>query len=379
MSLSHQQESMLILTRSQVLKLLTYELGMRANRNLFQTSPNLFNQHLIPIRTVLQIPNEGATLFMPCFLSPNAMSSTIDQSTNLGIKVVSVRQDNPVKYQKDSIGATIMLFHQTTGDTACVMHASDVTAVRTACGSALAVEKILSCSEAEKKTLGIFGCGKQGQAHLFSVLRIAPHVKRVLLWNKNEERAQTLKRQLLDEFVGSDDLPFEFTDGSQHDQQTHIWRRIEIQVQTNADNAAEMSDIICCCTNASTPLFDGNKIKNGTIVTCIGSYKPNMQEVDSNLVARSKVVADLVEAVWEESGDLIIPLNEKRIQHDHIICGLSELLQYEKEEYLSKFNPQNDVIIFKSVGFAGQDIAVAREVYQSALQLKIGTEIDMNL
>ncbi|KAG2389178.1 hypothetical protein C9374_014578 [Naegleria lovaniensis] len=385
-----------ILTRSQVQSCLTYEGAMKANRTLFQSN---LNAHLLPIRTVLDIPQNGPTLFMPCFLNPenHHPSSDNHDTANLGIKIVSVRQDNPIKFSRDSITGSIMLLNECNGALECVMHAGDITAVRTACGSALCVERILNVHhhqqqhsrmvhtshdedmksyQKEFKVLGIFGCGLQGKAHLMAVLRIAREVNKVILWNPSLERALKLKNYLLNEFVSSQDLPFQFVED--HDE-TNTTRstNILVEVITNANEAVKQCDIICCCTNASQPFFSTENVKAGSILTCIGSYKPHMQEIESDLISKGKVIADLVEAVMEEAGDLIIPLKEGKISHDHVVCGLGDFLTFGQEEIVKKFNIGKDIIIYKSVGFAGQDICVARDIYERAVAMNIGTCVDM--
>ncbi|KAF0972362.1 hypothetical protein FDP41_009265 [Naegleria fowleri] len=388
-----------LLTRSQVQSCLSFEGAMKANRTLFQSSD--LNAHLIPIRTVLDIPQNGPTLFMPCFLNQKDHDDRTDHddNTHLGIKIVSVRKDNPIKFSRDSITGSILLLNECNGALQCVMHAGDITAVRTACGSALCVERILnvhhqhaisSCifqhedqkKKKEFKVLGIFGCGLQGKAHVMAVLRVALEVNKVILWNPSLERAQKLKHYLLEEFVSSQDLPFSFVAEScdhHHNSQKHSssLRNIEIEIITNANEAVQRCDIICCCTNASKPFFSSENVKEGSIITCIGSYKPHMQEIDSDLIRKGKVIADLVKAVMEEAGDLIVPLKEGKISHDHVVCGLSDFLKFSNEDITKTFNIGKDIIIYKSVGFAGQDICVAKDIYERAVILNIGTCVDM--
>ncbi|EFC41609.1 predicted protein [Naegleria gruberi] len=370
-----------VLTRSQVQQCLTYEDAMLANKNLFISD---LNKHLIPMRTVMEISNHGPTLFMPCYLK---MSSHDDDQHHLGLKIVSVRSNNPVKYSLDSVNGTISLLNHENGSLICLMHANDITGVRTACGSALAVEKLLnsysgfsSTVERIYENLGIMGCGTQGKCHMFAMLRIAKNVKRVILWNQTEERGRNLVRELVENFKASEDLPFKFvaSESSQPLEDSHSTRIIEISFNSNANQVSNQSDIICCCTNSSKPFFETNQVRDGTIITCIGSYKPFMQEVESQLVTKSKVIADLKEAVLEESGDLIIPLQENLISHDHIQCELSQLIQFTSEQVNEKFQIGKDIIIYKSVGFAAQDLAVAHQIYQRALSLKVGLSINLN-
>ena len=77
----------------------------------------------------------------------------------------------------------------------------------------------------------------------------------------------------------------------------------------SSDEAIEDADMIVTVTPSSKPVFDGNKVKAGATVSCVGSYQPHMQEMDSVILQRAgKIYFDSEEAVLSEAGDILIPL-----------------------------------------------------------------------
>lgn len=48
------------------------------------------------------------------------------------------------------------------------------------------------------------------------------------------------------------------------------------------------ADIICMATNTKTPLFNGEWLKAGAHINGVGSYMPDMQEVDSMTITRAQ-------------------------------------------------------------------------------------------
>ncbi len=86
---------------------------------------------VMPVRLVVPLPQiQGRITSMPGFLN---------EDKALGMKVVTYFQNNP-KQNLPAILGTIMLFSAETGKMIAVMDGSYVTAIRTACASAMATK-----------------------------------------------------------------------------------------------------------------------------------------------------------------------------------------------------------------------------------------------
>ena len=131
--------------------------------------------------------------------------------------------------------------------------------------------------------------------------------------------------------------------------------------------AVAAADIIMAATTTSTPLFDGNLLKPGTHVTGVGSFTPDMQEIDAATVARARVVVDSREACQAEAGDIIKAAAAIDAEIGEIANGTAPGRQSDDE-----------ITFFKSVGVACQDAAAAAAVLAGAEEKNLGQIIDLS-
>ena len=86
-----------------------------------------------------------------------------------------------------------------------------------------------------------------------------------------------------------------------------------------------------------------------------------------------EIVVDQREAALSEAGDLLQPLAQGLItgpetwfELSDVVSGIHSVRQHA-----------NDVTVFKSVGIAIQDVAVASTVYKKALESGVGVDIEV--
>ncbi|MBI4627769.1 MAG: ornithine cyclodeaminase [Candidatus Rokubacteria bacterium] len=105
----------------------------------------------------------------------------------------------------------------------------------------------------------------------------------------------------------------------------------------------------------------------------MGAFRPAEREVDTETVRRARVVVDAYAAALAEAGDLLIPLGEGAIAREHVVAELAELVTGARPGRTSG----SDVTLFKSVGFALEDLATATLAYNRAKERGIGVEITL--
>lgn len=114
----------------------------------------------------------------------------------------------------------------------------------------------------------------------------------------------------------------------------------------------------------------------------MGSYKPEMAEVDPTLVRRARVLVDSRSACSLEAGELIgaglapsdmIEVGELLLRSAHAQNGkwTAEINAARVAEMLSG----RDVTMFKSVGVGAQDVAISTAVMERAIEIGIGTRV----
>ncbi len=286
-------------------------------------------QSTVPLRA--HIPTEkGVTLLMPAFLHG---------SQNLGIKIISIYEDNP-KLNLPTISATVMVLDPETGFPLALMDGSSLTAIRTGAGGGAAAD---SLARKDAKNVALFGAGVQARTQLQAVLAVRD-IEQVSIIDHFEGAAQ----RLADDVVSWPKAP-------------------KVVLGQTPSEAVQDADIVLTATTSPVPLFDGNDLKPGTHITGIGSFTPDKREIDENTVRRALVVVDSREACLAEAGDIIIP-------NVAIDAEIGEILSGDKP------GRQNDeqITFFKSVGIAVQDTLAAAVVYSEAMEKGLGIEVDLS-
>jgi ornithine cyclodeaminase len=299
------------------------------------------------------------TLFKPASYYPPADEG--DDELMMGMKLVSIRANNPIKFNKPTVPATAMLINAETGEVSAIVAATYLTAARTAAGSALATEIALADRPPlEGLTLVVFGAGLQAELHIKSIQHVV-YVNKLVIVNRSLERAKKLKKVLLSEMVDSKSRS-PITDIS----------TILLSNEIDVKQAVETADIIATTTNTNTPLFRGEWLKSRCHINGIGSYTPLMQEVDETSVKRSEVLIDTKEAL--DVGDLACLKHDDANFTGLIGDALIGRIQFGKRR---EIDPKIDCTFFKSVGTAIQDVFSAKYAVDNARRMKLGVDVQM--
>lgn len=290
---------------------------------------------VMPVRLVVPLPQiSGRITSMPGFLQSDKA---------LGIKVVTYFGNN-TKQNLPAILATIMLFSAETGEMIAAIDGSYITAIRTACASAMA-----TCALANPETpvLGILGAGVQAEAHIETLCRVRK-LDKIKIYSPSGTSAARVK----DKFESRVSVP--------------------IEVGRSAEEAVRGADLVVTVTTSKEPVLRADWLKPGVHVNAVGSHRPEVREIDGATLARSTVVVDSREAVMAECGDILLALKENSVTENHIQTEIGEVLAGSRAGRSST----KEVTLYKSVGIAIQDVATAHLVYQKALEQKIGTRVD---
>jgi ornithine cyclodeaminase/alanine dehydrogenase-like protein (mu-crystallin family) len=139
-----------------------------------------------------------------------------------------------------------------------------------------------------------------------------------------------------------------------------------------AEEAVSQANLICTCTSASVPLFDGAWLQGATHINAVGAFKPTMRELDTETVCRARVFIDAESAAGREAGEIVIPLTEGAVTASHIKGTLAELVSGK----ITGRNSPDEITLFKSCGLAIEDLMTARLAFEKAVAEKIGLQVD---
>ncbi len=269
---------------------------------------------IVPVRTVIDTEDQsGRTLFMPSYSSAFGL---------FGLKMVSVFAGNTGK-NLPAIQGQMMVMDSKTGTPLATFDAEYLTALRTGAASGLATELL---SREGSKTLALIGTGAQAETQLAGILATRP-IEEVLVYGQRPDSVSKFCTRKIG--------------------------KVKLRAGTRDD--LKRADIICTATTSSTPVFYPFDINEGTHINGIGSFKPTMQEIPEEIIAKASVVVDQRQAALEEAGDIIIPLNKGLINESHIKGELGEIIAGTKSGRTSA----DEITVFKSVGNAIQDLAIA--------------------
>jgi ornithine cyclodeaminase/alanine dehydrogenase-like protein (mu-crystallin family) len=201
------------------------------------------------------------------------------------------------------IQGVCVIFDGATLAPAALVDGIAVTNVRTAAVSALAVRHL---APPEARRLLVFGRGPQAHAHVEALRAVRP-IERV-------------------DMVGQDHGPL--------------------------DELVAAADIVCCCTTAREPLFDGALVADHAVVVAIGSHEPGVRETDDALAARSTIVVESRASALREAGDVIMAIEAGATSPGELVT-LAELVRGKAQPAPGR--PR----LFKSTGMAWEDAVIA--------------------
>lgn len=326
---------MLLLSRVMVEGFFTMDDAIQADKDAFK----LFSEGKIDVPLRTQLPTDdgnGDFLCMPDYCGEQNTSS---------VKILNMFPKN-IDKGLPSINAQVMVMNTETGLIDAMIDGNYITQLRTGAASGAAIDLLAKESVSDG---ALIGTGGQAETQLEAMLA-ARDLETVRVNDLNFERAKNFVEKMSKKLAKY---------------KTNI-----IAVETS-DEAVEKADVIITVTPSKKPVFDGNKVKAGATVCGVGSFQPDMQETPSELVSRaSKIYFDSEEAVLSESGDLLIPLKDKTITKDKFAGDLGEVVSGKVK---GRENDQ-EIIFFKTVGIAAQDLITADRIYKKAQENNVGLE-----
>lgn len=278
-----------------------------------------------PPRSALPVPGGGELLLMPAATGAYA-----------GVKIAGVAPGNPALGLPRITGSYLLLDGPTLRPLA-LLDGAALTTLRTPAVSALALRHLAPAGRPLR--LLIFGSGPQAYGHLEAV-----HAMRQLA-----EVVVVARAGSPDSAAGAEKLA------------AHA-RGLGVPARPGAAAEVADADLVVCCTTSREPLFDGRLIAPGATVVAVGSHEPDAREVDTALVRRAAVYVESRAAALREAGDLLVPEAEGAIGAGHISGTLADLVAGRMPGAGAASSPQ----LFKSVGMAWEDLAVAVALFEAA-------------
>jgi len=279
----------------------------------------------VPERSHFDLPaQEGqpdsTLLLMPAWHLPNS----------LGVKLVTITPNNSER-ALPSIQGVYVLFDPPSGRPILLVDAPRLTTWRTAATSALAARYV---ARPDCHTLLMVGTGTLAPELVKAHASVFP-VQHIWIWGRSPEKADRLVKYLAGHFPS-----------------------IEVKKASSLQEIAPKADLISTATLSPDPLITGDLISPGQHLDLVGAFKPNMRETDNEVVAKARIFVDERKQNGYTGGDLAIPMQEGVIGPETVEADLFDLCNRR----FTVDRGKEDITLFKSVGHALEDLAVAELV-----------------
>jgi ornithine cyclodeaminase/alanine dehydrogenase-like protein (mu-crystallin family) len=254
-----------------------------------------------------------------------------------GFKAYTVAQPGVARF-------VVMLFSTEDGRLLALIEADKLGQMRTGAASGLATRYL---ARQDAVSLGVVGSGWQARSQLQAICAVRP-VQVIRAAGRDPERLRAFCEEMRAE-VG-----------------------VPVTPAADVEAAVRDADIVITATSAREPVVQGDWLKPGVHLNVMGSNWANRREVDERTLEHSDlIVIDSKEQGMLEAGDLLAPVQQGLLSWDRV----HELHEIVSGAIPGRQRPE-DITLFKSLGLALEDIAVAEHIYRQALERGVGTELD---
>ena len=305
---------MRVIDRDEVARRLTYEACISIVRQAMIAFSRGETRQLL--RSVIPLGQGHLFGVMPGALGDNAA---------FGAKLVSVYPENFAKGRQSHQGL-VVLFAPDTGEPVCVVHAGEITAIRTAAASAVATAAL---ARPDATRLAILGYGEQAATHARALLKVR---------------------------CGYGDVPA-------RRRRSSAGMRAELNIPfapaVGVEEAVSDADMVCTVSAAREPILKGAWVRPGTHVNVVGSSVAGPCEVDIDLVARARFVVDSREGVLRQGAEFLRAKEAGVIDDAHIVAEIGQVLAGD----IIGRRTATEITVYKSLGHVVQDLASAWALY----------------
>ena len=321
-------ETLRYFSRQVVEEALTMSEAIELMKDAFRSLSS--GEAVVPLRVNLpQLEQNAQTLFMPVYLP---------STEAVGLKMVTIFRDNPIQ-NLPLIHGLMLIMDGTNGQPLALLDAEYLTALRTGAASGLATDLL---ARKDASVLAVFGTGAQARTQVKGVAAVRS-LEKVLVFGKNTAKAEAFC------------IEMQNTLG------------INVEAASQPKQLLE-ADIICTATTSNVPVFEHQYLKKGVHINGVGSYRSDAREIPGLTMQSAKIVVDQRSAALAEAGDVVLPIQEGLFEADSIFAELGEIVLGTKPGRASS----GEITVFKSVGNAAQDLAVASYLVRKAQKLNLG-------
>ena len=254
----------------------------------------------------------------------------VDRGRFMASKLITSFPANLAEGKLPAVQAVFIIFDGRNGKPLAVIDGTEITYWRTAADSALGARLL---ARPDPQTLLVVGAGEMSRWLVRSHRAVRPSLQRVLIWNRNPDRAVEVAAALTQE-------------------------GIKAEATRDLDAATQMADVITTCTRSHVPLVKGANLKPGTHLDLVGGYTPQTREADDEAARRGLVFVDRRESAFHGVGDILQPIESGAIREADVLGDLYDLAP---GKVTGRRSP-SDITFFKNAGGGHLDLMTAEVI-----------------
>lgn len=243
----------------------------------------------------------------------------------------------------------VSLFERTTMNLDALIDGNQITGIRTAATAAVAVDAL---APRRRLRIAVLGSGFEARAQL-TALAAVREISQVSVFSPTPANRERFAEQF------------------------RTTLSVAVQPTMSPQEAVVGADVVVCAARArnESPILLGRWLEPGMTVVSIGSTLPEQREVEVDVIERAhSIVADMPEEVAHDTGDMLAA-KRAGIEFMHKLIPLSDVIGQRHAARASA----EDIVLYKSVGSALQDVVIAEMLLAQARALGIGTVLSTSI
>jgi alanine dehydrogenase len=241
----------------------------------------------------------------------------------------------------------VLLFSLQTGEPLALIHDFSLSAVRVGATTGIAHRAL---AKKTSKIVGIFGSGNEARTNLEAICAVRA-IERVKVYSITKEHRDRFAEEMTELL------------------------NLEVQPVGSPEAVVKGSDIVMCATNSSQPVFDGNWLEPGQLVTTIANTDGvhRRTEADDGTMLRSDfiVLNSKETAITNQQRELLDLIDQGKFDWDKV-CELGQVLIGNHPGRKS----DQQIVYYKSNSGVGiQFAAVGALIYEACKKKGLGREL----
>ena len=238
----------------------------------------------------------------------------------------------------------VQLFGADTGDLLALIEADRLGQVRTGAATGVAARHL---ARADATRAAVLGTGWQARSQALALVAARPGLREIRAFGRDPGRRDAFCREMTDALG------------------------VRVAPASSVEEAVGDAQIVVCATAAREPILRGEHLGPGMFLAAVGANRMSAREISEEVVGRAdRVIVDDVSQARNEAAELVFA-HERRVFAWEKARPLAAVVAEDGPGRAS----DQEIFLFKSLGVALEDVAVAALAYDKARATGAGRDL----